>query len=195
MMKQVSRASPPRARLRRMIACRRHALTYAALLVGEVMLWIVWGETASLSLPGPVTPWLAGVLAWTFLEYVLHRFAFHLPPKHPLSVFGARQHLEHHAAPERMPITKPLVLTLPTLALGYAAASWFVGAGHAAPFWAGMVAGYLGYELMHVAAHTLEPSEHPLPGFQRAHLEHHTHVARNFGITSPMWDRILGTRR
>ncbi len=178
-----------------MITCPRHALTFAALILGEAALWIVWAETSTLPIFSSAGLWAAGVLTWTLLEYLLHRFAFHLPPAHGLSIFGARQHFEHHTNAGHTPITKPLLLTLPALALGYAATIGLTSLDLATPIWSGLIAGYLGYEVLHVAAHMLGSDEHPLPGFQRAHLDHHRDISRNFGITSPLWDRILGTRR
>ena len=176
----------------RLLACPQHALTYAALLVGQALLLASASATPPLAFAGL---WLLGLATWTLLEYLLHRFAFHLPPAHPLARFGARQHHDHHLAPGRTPITKPLALTGSALLAGYVAASWLAGADLVAPLWAGLVAGYLGYEIMHVAAHVLAATEHPLPSFQRAHLDHHFDIANNFGITSPLWDLLLGTRR
>lgn len=180
------------ARWLRLLACKQHGLTFAALAVGEAWLCIRASATPFVAFAGS---WLLGLATWTLLEYLLHRFAFHLPPAHPLALFGARQHFDHHAAPDRTPITKPLVLTVPALLVGYLAARWLTGAELVAPLWAGLVAGYLGYEVMHVAAHVLAPAEHPLASFQRAHLDHHVDIRSNFGITSPLWDVLLGTRR
>ncbi|MBC8069909.1 MAG: sterol desaturase family protein [Deltaproteobacteria bacterium] len=133
-----------------------------------------------------------GVLTWTLVEYVLHRFAFHLPRSHPLSVLGARQHLDHHDAPSRQPISKPLQLTVPAIVLGVAAL-WQLGGAAGLAVGGGLVAGYLGYELLHVAAHVLV-RDHPLPALQRWHLEHHRDARHGFGITSPLWDVVLRTR-
>ncbi|MCY1057504.1 sterol desaturase family protein [Nannocystis sp. SCPEA4] len=176
----------------RLLACPQHGLVFATLLIGEASLCALASATPCAAFVGA---WLLGLALWTLLEYLLHRFAFHLPPTHPLALFGARQHFDHHAAPERTPITKPLVLTAPALLAGHAAVSWLTGSSLVAPLWAGLVAGYLGYEVMHVAAHALAPEEHPLPSFQRAHLDHHVDIRSNFGITSPLWDVLLGTRR
>jgi hypothetical protein len=134
----------------------------------------------------------AGVLTWTLAEYVMHRVLFHLPHEHPLAPLGAHAHGEHHAAPDRAPITKPLRLTLPPIAIVALAAGV---AGGAAGLWfvAGAVLGYFGYEWLHVSAHVLTASEHPWPATQRHHLEHHRDARKYFGITSPLWDKILRT--
>src|SRR5687768_1924236 len=58
-----------------------------------------------------------GVFGWTFAEYLLHRFIFHLSMQHPLRFLGATLHAAHHAAPNKPPITKPPALTLSTFAV------------------------------------------------------------------------------
>lgn len=81
-------------------------------------------------------------------------------------------------------------LTLPAIAIA-AGSSALLGPLPLALV-AGLVAGYLGYELLHVAAHVL-PDDHPLPAVQRWHLAHHRDARRAFGITSPAWDHAFGT--
>ena len=90
-----------------------------------------------------------------------------------------------------LPITKPLHLTLPTHALALALASTLGEFGLAAA--AGLIAGYLVYELGHVAAHVLV-ADHPWPRLQAQHLAHHVDDSRAFGITTGVWDGVFGTR-
>jgi sterol desaturase/sphingolipid hydroxylase (fatty acid hydroxylase superfamily) len=153
------------------------------LIVGAIMRGVGIGAAFGL--------WLLGLLGWTFVEYLLHRFAFHLPRSHPLALLGARQHLDHHDAPSRLPISKPLQLTLPAIAIGVGTIAALGGAPGLAVS-GGLVSGYFGYELLHVAAHVLV-QDHPLRSVQRSHLEHHRDPASRFGITSPLWDAVLGT--
>lgn len=182
-----SRGTSPR--LARMLSHAEHRRCYAALVLVELgVLAVAAGRVA-----GPLVlalVWLGGVAGWTLLEYLLHRFVFHIPRASPLSVLGSRQHLDHHDAPSRLPITKPLHLTLPAIALGVGLASTQGPLGLAAA--AGLVAGYLGYELAHVAAHVLV-GDHPLPGLQAWHLRHHLDPGRAFGITNSVWDRVFDT--
>ena len=140
-----------------------------------------------------VVGWLAGLLAWTVVEYLLHRFLFHLPPQHPLARLGARMHYEHHDAPAQRPIVKPPALTLGAFALTLTLAATLAGLARVAPFWGGLVAGYLLYELSHVAIHALDEARHPWPAQRRRHLDHHADPHRSFGISSPLWDLVLGT--
>lgn len=183
-----------RSRLSRLIDAPPHRRCFGALAileVGLVVLALASTPLAPAALASAALAWLGGVAGWTLVEYLLHRFAFHLPRAHPLSRLGARQHLDHHDAPDRAPITKPMHLTLP--AIGVAAASaWLVGPMALAVV-SGLVAGYLAYELLHVAAHVL-PRDHPFPALQRGHLQHHRDPGAWFGITSPVWDHVMGTK-
>ena len=81
-------------------------------------------------------------------------------------------------------------LTLPAIGVASTAA-WLVGPIALAVV-SGLVGGYLAYELLHVAAHVL-PEDHPFPALQRGHLAHHRDARAWFGITSPVWDHVMGT--
>lgn len=179
----------PRSRLARLLEAPAHRRCFAALVIAEAV-----ATTAAIAKAQDVAAiagaWTAGLAAWTLIEYVLHRVLFHLPRTHPLSVLGARQHLDHHDAPSRCPISKPLRLTMPAIAIAIAIA-WVLG-GLALAVCAGLIAGYLVYEVMHVGAHVLH-DDHPWPAQRRRHLAHHGDPGRWFGITNPLWDRVFGT--
>ncbi|WP_438041925.1 sterol desaturase family protein [Sorangium sp. So ce128] len=139
--------------------------------------------------------WAAGLAGWTLIEYLLHRFLFHLPAEHPLAFLGARIHLAHHEAPDQTPIVKPPAATLGAFSAGFCATAAAAGVSRAAPLWAGLVAGYLLYELSHLAAHLLGDAEHPLPAQRRHHLRHHAAPRARFGVSSALWDRAFDTGR
>ncbi|WP_437715904.1 sterol desaturase family protein [Sorangium sp. So ce448] len=139
--------------------------------------------------------WAAGLAGWTLIEYLLHRFLFHLPAEHPLAFLGARIHLVHHEAPDQAPIVKPPAATLGAFSAGFFATTAAAGLSRAAPLWAGLVAGYLLYELSHLAAHLLSDADHPLPAQRRHHLRHHAAPRARFGVSSALWDRAFDTGR
>ena len=57
---------------------------------------------AGTSIAGAIGGYLAGLVLWTFLEYVFHRFPFHLTPHNKLEVIiGYLIHGVHHAFPDR----------------------------------------------------------------------------------------------
>lgn len=167
---------------------RLGAITGAALAIAGL------GAHAGVTFAAAAPGGLAGIAAWTLVEYLLHRFAFHLPSDHALHALGAHLHAAHHAEPARRPIVKPPALSLGVIALSLGAAALALGLARVAPIWCGLVLGYLWYELSHVAIHVLPAHRHPWPAQRRRHLQHHADGARWFGISSPLWDLLLATR-
>lgn len=176
-----------RSRLGRLLICPEHRR--CLLVLGVIEVGLVLGSATAGRLFFAL--WLTGLLSWSLVEYLLHRFLFHVPVTHALAKLGARHHHAHHRRPDRPPITKPLALTLPVI--GVAAVLAAILGGLAVAVVAGLVGGYLCYEVCHVAAHVLG-DVHPVPRLRDAHLLHHERSAVAFGITSPLWDRVFGTQ-
>jgi sterol desaturase/sphingolipid hydroxylase (fatty acid hydroxylase superfamily) len=126
----------------------------------------------------------AGVLLWTALEYLMHRFAFH----------GFAPHWEHHADPvDRKFILAPLQLSLPVTA-GMWVALWLATRSTALPgmVLAGVWVGYLAYEAVHLRIHSPAPGGPILRALRRRHYYHHfadDHYC--YGVTSPLWDVVF----
>ena len=131
---------------------------------------------------------LLGLVAWTLIEYVMHRFILHgMPP------FRA-WHALHHARPTAR-IASPTILSaglifglvfLPVLVL---ADVWIA----CALTW-GVLVGYFGYAVTHHATHHWNLDNAWLKRRKRAHALHH-HRARpgSYGVTSSFWDRVFGS--
>ena len=139
-----------------------------------------------------MTALIAGVVLWTLLEYVFHRFVFH---SRVLGQAAAREHVEHHArvnwfAPWRSKM-------LPAVAvLGGAAvvAGVFVGVVDGVVFALGTTVAWLGYEALHRDIHLRAPRTAYGRWARRHHLHHHFQNARtNFGVSTPFWDIAFGT--
>jgi sterol desaturase/sphingolipid hydroxylase (fatty acid hydroxylase superfamily) len=140
-----------------------------------------------------------GFLLWTLLEYVLHRYLFHLAPE-PTFESKLKQfmvHGYHHEFPnDRMRLVAPLILSGPisivTAALYYVLAGpqyWLTG-------FAGTVAGYLAYDWIHYYTHHFRPTTRLGKYLRRYHMEHHYRDSEShFGISSPLWDWVFGTAR
>ena len=61
---------------------------------------------------------------------------------------------------------------------------------------AGFVTGYITYDMIHYSIHNFQP---PGPAWVKAiwvhHLAHHYRdTTRGFGVSSPIWDTVFGTR-
>ena len=127
-----------------------------------------------------------GVLAWTVLEYLIHRLAFH----------GFAPHWEHHTTPtDPVFIVAPLWLSLSSTAALLAlfsliAHSWSAGASIVA----GVIAGYLAYEAVHLRIHSPAAGGRILRALRRHHYYHHFASDQVcYGVTSPLWDCVFGS--
>ena len=140
-----------------------------------------------------------GVLSWMLIEYVLHRFVFHFNAR---SVFGKKllyaAHLSHHENPRATnQFFSSLVLSLP-IATAYFLLVW-VGIGSlqsASYVFAGLAAGYFCYEWLHFQAHHRRPRLRLFKYLRTYHLLHHHETPeQRFGVSSPLFDLLLGTFR
>lgn len=134
---------------------------------------------------------VVGLVAWTLLEYLLHRFVFH---ERALGVWLAKDHLQHHAKVDWfVPLRTKLAAAAAVLAVLFLGAS-LAGALPAATFSAGTVCGWVFYEVLHRRIHVARPRNAYGRWARRHHLAHHFgHSRQNHGVTSPIWDRAFGT--
>lgn len=140
---------------------------------------------------------LAGVLLWTLLEYVLHRYVFHSAAgttfETKLKAFLV--HGYHHEFPnDKWRLVAPPLMSW---SLGAAVgAIYYVlfGVDHAWPLFSGTAVGYLAYDWIHYYTHHFRPRGGVGAYLRRYHLEHHFKDATtHYGITSPLWDFVFGT--
>jgi len=149
---------------------------------------------------GPLAAVAVTLLVYPAAEYFLHRFVLHgrFLYKSPLTAkVWKRIHYDHHADPHDLAVLfGALYTTLPTIALVALPLGWLVG-GNAGAFAALGTALLLfaGYEFCHCVQHLpFTPKNRWLREIKRRHLAHHFHNEQgNFGITSGLWDRLLGT--
>jgi hypothetical protein len=134
---------------------------------------------------------LLGLLFWTLLEYLLHRFVFH----RFRGIIGSF-HLEHHAAPRDLRyifVRKPWAVGVSAVLI---AILWGVTGSflQTAGLMAGIWAGYLYYESVHYRVHFTASEGWLIAQQRRAHFRHHFHDARRcFGVTTPLWDHVFRT--
>jgi len=151
-----------------------------------------WSGGAGRLFRNPLTAAVFGGLAWTATEYGLHRFAMHeMRGKGLASV----EHLKHHADVTYFsPASKKLASAAATTAVAFPLATRLAGRRWATGFTAGMISTYFGYEVAHRRIHTHPPANRYGRWARRSHLHHHFGAPmRNFGVTSPVWDRVIGT--
>jgi hypothetical protein len=173
-----------------------------------VIVWFVadgWlaRERTGMTAAGLLLAHTLGLLAWTLVEYVLHRFVFHFSPKNPpawLHRLIFLFHGIHHVQPwDKQRLVMPPGVSIPLAVLFYALFAWLLGDALHAPAWlsplfGGFLAGYLAYDLLHYAAHHL-PMNIPAGRWLKRHhlLHHHQTPGERFGVSSPLWDVVLRT--
>jgi sterol desaturase/sphingolipid hydroxylase (fatty acid hydroxylase superfamily) len=135
---------------------------------------------------------IAGAMSWSLVEYVLHRRVMHEMRGRGLP---SVEHLGHHADVTYFsPASKKIASAAATTAVVYPLAVATAGRRRAAAFTVGMITMYFGYEIAHRRTHTHPPRGRYGRWARRNHLHHHFGAPmRNFGVTSPVWDRLLGT--
>lgn len=135
---------------------------------------------------------VAGAVSWTAAEYGLHRFAMHELRGKGLA---SREHLSHHADVIYFsPASKKLASAAGTTAVAFPLATALAGRRWATAFTGGMIGTYFAYEVAHRRIHTHPPRNRYGRWARRSHLHHHFGAPmRNFGVTSAVWDKVLGT--
>ena len=160
---------------------------------------------------------LGGLFLWTLLEYVIHRSIFH-PPQWieddtrrvvgslapGQAVLPALPTLRHkfyfvvHGVPPASPhdstrLVMPPSVSIPLAALFFLAFRGLFGAAAPAVF-AGFIAGYLVYDTIHFVVHHASGSWALVRALKRRHFRHHYgDSSHDFGVSSPLWDLVLGT--
>lgn len=138
---------------------------------------------------------LSAIFFWSFFEYVMHRFLFHLVSDNKrLTRFVYVLHGNHHEYPRDkqrlfMPPVPSLIISSIIFAVMY-----LVMGGLTFMFWPGFILGYLIYGSMHYAIHAWNPPfKFMKPVWRNHHLHHYKNDDKGFGVSSSFWDRVFGT--
>ncbi|KAH0619453.1 hypothetical protein JD844_000096, partial [Phrynosoma platyrhinos] len=141
---------------------------YTSLALGETRLFATFTTAYSIPVHKYWFPllFIQGMCIWSFLEYFIHRFIFHMKPpasNYYLITFHFMLHGQHHKV--------------------------FLGMG------AGGLFGYVVYDMMHYYLHYGSPKKGTyLYRLKSYHVKHHfEHQKAGFGITSTFWDHPFQT--
>lgn len=140
---------------------------------------------------------VAGVLFWTFSEYWVHRYLYHVKTK--MKWLLKIQHIGHgihHQYPKDS--TRLAMPPLPALILisVFYALIWLVMRDYAIAFFPGFLLGYVLYVSLHYLMHTTKPPKFaPLAKLWKSHALHHYKYpeTKSFGVSTKLWDIIFGT--
>ena len=163
-----------------------------------VVAWLLYRtfSASALHTGGLILAALGGFVVWTLSEYLLHRCLFHFKAssnagKYLVFLF----HGVHHDAPrDKSRLVMPPAGAVIVMFFLWQIFALVVPAPWLDPFLAFFIVGYLCYDYIHYGTHHF-PMRHPALHFLKLyHLQHH-HGAKGlrYGVSSPLWDLILGT--
>ena len=138
---------------------------------------------------------IGGYFAFTLIEYMMHRFVFHMDEDtEAKKKLVYTLHGVHHDFPkdkDRLAMPVPLSVTIAT---GFFFLFRFVMGDLVFGFLPGFLMGYAWYLWVHFMVHTWQP---PKNFFKRLWVHHGIHhykqQERAFGVSMPFWDFIFRT--
>ncbi|MGA7966077.1 MAG: sterol desaturase family protein [Gammaproteobacteria bacterium] len=138
--------------------------------------------------PGAALAIIFGLLGFSFAEYSVHRWLFHL--RIPLFADGHRMHHEDPLGYDSLPFFLPAVISLGLTGVFLL----FLPAGFVCLMMGTVTLGYVTYGLSHFIIHHVRFKQPLLRRWAASHHIHHHHDNSNFGVTTPLWDILLRTR-
>ncbi|KAK4884989.1 hypothetical protein RN001_001260 [Aquatica leii] len=142
---------------------------------------------------------LFGIVLWTFIEYSLHRWVFHLEPSGSsvlLIYFHFAIHGLHHKVPfDSTRLVFPPVPAALVVYIVYTILKVIFSPSTVLLVLGGGILGYVIYDMIHFYLHYGAPEEGTvLYSMKRYHNQHHfVHHSSGFGISNMYWDKIFGT--
>ncbi|GAB1444410.1 MAG: sterol desaturase family protein [Cyclobacteriaceae bacterium] len=157
---------------------------------------LYWNVThTSLSLGMSVLMFIIGLIFFTWVEYLVHRYLFHMETYTKLRAkFQYTMHGVHHEFPkdkDRLAMPPLLSITIATLLLFLFR---LVLGDLVFSFLPGFLVGYALYLAIHYMVHAYQP---PKNFFKILWINHSIHHYKDehgiYGVSSPLWDYVYGT--
>ena len=163
-------------------------------VVASVSLYYAF-KTTDINVFFGVTVFLLGIFGFTLLEYMMHKYLFHMEPDTPFKdKIQYTVHGVHHDYPkDKDRLTMPPFVSLAYALIFYGIFTLIMG-DYALYFLPGFMVGYAAYLGVHFIVHAYQPPKNFFKVLWVNHAIHHykdPDVA--FGVSSPLWDYILGT--
>jgi len=170
-------------------------LTIFMLYAVSLLYWDV--SHTSLSAAATVGLFILGFLSFTFVEYIVHRYVYHISTGTEWrKKFQYKAHGVHHEFPkdkDRLAMPPLLSITVATILLLFFR---LVMGDLAFAFLPGFLVGYAYYLSVHYVVHIYQPPKNFLRVLWINHSIHHYKDGDTvFGVSSPLWDYVFGTMR
>ncbi len=178
------------------------ALTRTHIAVPLALFWsagafTLWYSIAQLGISwsSALVMFLVGALFFTLIEYLMHRFLYHIPA----ATEGKKQfqytiHGVHHDHPrDKSRLALPPVVSI-VLAVLFIYLFRVIMGEQGFAFGGGFLFGYSTYLAAHYAIHMYKPPKNVLSLIWKHHnLHHFVGDDGAFGVSSPFWDHVFGT--
>lgn len=145
--------------------------------------------------PEMIGLFFAGLLVFSLIEYLMHRYLYHINPQTPtMENVSYKMHGVHHDYPkDKQRLAMPPVLALVLASLFFIFYRAILG-DLVFGFLAGFLMGYTLYLSIHYSVHIFKVPNNFLKTLWYHHAIHHYRQPnRAFGVSSPLWDYIFGT--
>ncbi|WP_028981206.1 sterol desaturase family protein [Sporocytophaga myxococcoides] len=163
-------------------------------LISGILLFYAFKYT---TLPGYLIPllFLGGFLFFTLIEYLVHRFVFHMEPTSNFKKkIQYNMHGVHHEFPkDKDRLAMPPLLSI-TLAVIFFVIFYSLMNTKVFGFLPGLLMGYASYLFVHYIVHAYAPPKNIFKELWVNHAIHHyKDNSTVFGVSSPLWDYVFGT--
>ncbi|HCM74744.1 MAG TPA: fatty acid hydroxylase [Cytophagales bacterium] len=168
-------------------------LTIFFIYASALLYWNFTHTTLSLSIS--VVTFTIGLISFTWVEYLVHRYLFHMKTYTQLRAkLQYTMHGVHHEFPkdkERLAMPPLLSITISTLLLFLFR---LILGDLVFSFLPGFLVGYALYLAIHYMVHAYQPPKNFLKHLWINHSVHHYKDGNGvFGVSSPLWDYVYGT--
>lgn len=170
-------------------------ITILCVFAAGMVAWAVYYNL--LSSPTIISMFFAGMLTFSLVEYLVHRYLFHITPnskakeKLQYTIHGVHHEFPKDVERLAMPPVLSAIISVVLLFLFV----WAMG-DYALAFLPGFLVGYCAYLGVHFIVHAWSP---PNNFFKKLWINHSIHHYKDneiaFGVSSPLWDYIFGTIR
>jgi sterol desaturase/sphingolipid hydroxylase (fatty acid hydroxylase superfamily) len=142
-----------------------------------------------------VSLFFGGWLLFTFVEYLVHRYVYHMEASTPKKAkMQYTMHGVHHDYPkdkQRLAMPPFLSVTISTILL---LIFELLLDKYSFSFLAGFLVGYAFYLLVHYSVHIFRMPNNFLKALWINHsIHHYSPEDAMFGVSSPIWDYVFGT--
>jgi len=163
-----------------------------------VATYFVWKSTYDLTPEIVALSVILGMVTWTFVEYTLHRFLFHIEQFMTDNSFLITLHYilhgVHHAFPmDRGRLVFPIAAGIPMSFLVYSFLMLVYPDHWCDAIFGGLLYAYQVYDCGHYYLHHSQPLKF-VEYRKKYHMYHHYKDPDNgYGITCSFWDKVFGT--